>query len=448
MAHDTHFLRRLQRFEAGDLDLALGLYRDPRAVRLILECNPLPADAERVALALTDEPEPPHVVVTRDGRFVTCLSPGMSVKRLPVIARHRVDAGIDSSLRVGRADARITEVGGAAALIRRLTHSGHRLAREDFETIALLAPAIQPLLTRQLMRDSKWIQGFQRSMTPRRLRQDDPAHRRDLHTYMVACDTLKHLTLLSVYGMRSELDLGLPADVAAWVPVAVLLPGDAVGVAACAAYAAAMGPELLPGYAELWQQATDPAAALAPLVAAVALCVRSPHSRSDVLRCLADETAPVFDDPGGAEQMRVLVEMVRETFARDLVAENERGIRAMLRDNYRGEQGFSDDASDAIVDGVGGLTTAQCLAPGGLRFVVPWAAWAALRAPQDLYLPAATLAGMDLRYDLEVARLGLTAWLGYYRRGAPVARQTPKVGRNDPCPCGSGRKHKRCCLKG
>ena len=25
------------------------------------------------------------------------------------------------------------------------------------------------------------------------------------------------------------------------------------------------------------------------------------------------------------------------------------------------------------------------------------------------------------------------------------ARQTPKVGRNDPCPCGSGKKYKRCC---
>jgi uncharacterized protein YecA (UPF0149 family) len=22
----------------------------------------------------------------------------------------------------------------------------------------------------------------------------------------------------------------------------------------------------------------------------------------------------------------------------------------------------------------------------------------------------------------------------------------PKVGRNDPCPCGSGKKHKKCCL--
>jgi uncharacterized protein len=24
-------------------------------------------------------------------------------------------------------------------------------------------------------------------------------------------------------------------------------------------------------------------------------------------------------------------------------------------------------------------------------------------------------------------------------------RTTPKVGRNDPCPCGSGRKYKKCC---
>ncbi len=27
-------------------------------------------------------------------------------------------------------------------------------------------------------------------------------------------------------------------------------------------------------------------------------------------------------------------------------------------------------------------------------------------------------------------------------------REQPKVGRNDPCPCGSGRKHKKCCGRG
>jgi len=29
----------------------------------------------------------------------------------------------------------------------------------------------------------------------------------------------------------------------------------------------------------------------------------------------------------------------------------------------------------------------------------------------------------------------------------PVVRATPKVGRNEPCPCGSGKKYKQCCGK-
>ncbi|MEI9885828.1 MAG: SEC-C metal-binding domain-containing protein [Rhizomicrobium sp.] len=45
--------------------------------------------------------------------------------------------------------------------------------------------------------------------------------------------------------------------------------------------------------------------------------------------------------------------------------------------------------------------------------------------------------------------------LGRLRRGdqprtgeskRQVVNLTPKVGRNDPCPCGSGKKHKKCCL--
>ncbi len=29
--------------------------------------------------------------------------------------------------------------------------------------------------------------------------------------------------------------------------------------------------------------------------------------------------------------------------------------------------------------------------------------------------------------------------------GTTVRRETPKIGRNDPCPCGSGKKYKKCC---
>ena len=47
--------------------------------------------------------------------------------------------------------------------------------------------------------------------------------------------------------------------------------------------------------------------------------------------------------------------------------------------------------------------------------------------------------------------LALNAWTKgeALERGAPapatLVRPRPKVGRNDPCPCGSGRKFKKCC---
>lgn len=41
-------------------------------------------------------------------------------------------------------------------------------------------------------------------------------------------------------------------------------------------------------------------------------------------------------------------------------------------------------------------------------------------------------------------------WLARRGEGSPdpepVRRSQPRVGRNDPCPCGSGRKYKKCCL--
>ena len=27
----------------------------------------------------------------------------------------------------------------------------------------------------------------------------------------------------------------------------------------------------------------------------------------------------------------------------------------------------------------------------------------------------------------------------------PITRDEPKLGRNEPCPCGSGKKYKHCC---
>jgi SEC-C motif-containing protein len=42
---------------------------------------------------------------------------------------------------------------------------------------------------------------------------------------------------------------------------------------------------------------------------------------------------------------------------------------------------------------------------------------------------------------------GWRYWDGEIVGAKPFIRPEPKVGRNDPCPCGSGKKYKKCCGK-
>jgi uncharacterized protein YecA (UPF0149 family) len=35
---------------------------------------------------------------------------------------------------------------------------------------------------------------------------------------------------------------------------------------------------------------------------------------------------------------------------------------------------------------------------------------------------------------------------GQLELAVPSVRKVPKIGRNEPCPCGSGRKYKKCCM--
>jgi preprotein translocase subunit SecA len=38
-------------------------------------------------------------------------------------------------------------------------------------------------------------------------------------------------------------------------------------------------------------------------------------------------------------------------------------------------------------------------------------------------------------------------FLGAIEPQEPYVREQPKIGRNEPCPCGSGKKYKKCCGK-
>ncbi len=69
--------------------------------------------------------------------------------------------------------------------------------------------------------------------------------------------------------------------------------------------------------------------------------------------------------------------------------------------------------------------------------------------PSDMTIDAATLAGklrqefFEGKDDKETARL-MDVRLGQLPNERLVRRV--KIGRNDPCPCDSGRKFKKCCI--
>jgi hypothetical protein len=53
------------------------------------------------------------------------------------------------------------------------------------------------------------------------------------------------------------------------------------------------------------------------------------------------------------------------------------------------------------------------------------------------------------RVELRVVQQGMAHWAGLFSSVGPRVGEctVPKIGRNDPCPCGSGKKYKHCCFE-
>ena len=94
-------------------------------------------------------------------------------------------------------------------------------------------------------------------------------------------------------------------------------------------------------------------------------------------------------------------------------------------------------ANRAGKDGNGstGVGMAKTVSP------LPYPIWKSLREESSLEQPMNLL---DRKWDAAFAKDDETDFLSepYY------IRPFQKIGRNDPCPCGSGKKYKKCCLGG
>ncbi len=171
--------------------------------------------------------------------------------------------------------------------------------------------------------------------------------------------------------------------------------------------------------------------------------------------------------PPGSDEMVALQEMTHAYYSLFQVVDVQRGTGVAVRDLLRGETGF-------IVD-VGFGNTAQrhmivatriipvegFLMTGGAA--LPVDASVAERISKELkrtgYNPETFVyEQITPRQEAEVAAIvirecrstGMTSRIAYAEPGgqsrpSPGGSEVRRIGRNDPCPCGSGKKFKACC---
>jgi hypothetical protein len=459
MAHDEHFLRRLDRVQRADqVDYLLGLYRDHEFVRYLLTHVKLPPDAERVALAVEDSGDGPHAIVARDGGFVTCLGAGMRTGALPVVTRAHVEALAVKLERVREGLALARRRGlDAKRAVSRLETTGLALSREDFvATAALLGPATTVLTETYAGCVADILETI-----PLLVQRDlDPKLRRDWtrelagKTWGMAHAAVMHLDNAPRDWVEQWAELPVHARRSPFIPLVRTF--EVPFVARAAWIAGRLGKPFLPFYRQRYAAGADGLDFIEAGWGLVAMAVRHASLRGDAVRALQAPPAPgapdnaysrlvreqlagLANDIGGPDDAK-LVESVRTLGATEVVKRT-----GHLDDDspyaFRDPAQVPDDLALAMflqmpLDAFD-LTTGTAL--------VTAAVLSSARLPAEhLYLPAAFLHAVG-KEDLGECGTRLVERHRTYFVAPTVRREGPRVGRNDPCVCGSGKKYKKCC---
>jgi hypothetical protein len=456
--HAHHFLERLDRVTRAQTEFALELYRDHEAVHYVLEHVRLPAEAPRVALAIDDAREGPFVIVTRDGRFVTCLGVGMRHDH-PVVPRGQIDALLakvaDMRARKEIAQRELRPDEEEGNLFQRIVSRGSRFAREDFIAISafeqllgmapyltMLDMAVEALKLRAAMAHGVGKVVIKTSTTK-------AFEKLDRIEWSVA-----HLMVLSCAAERSNLDQIVETNQAGTgsPTMSCSLQAGSTFLLRAAWAAARLGKPALAGYKTSLAESKDWLMMLDAALGLGAIGLRHSGTLSDVRRILESHPMPPGDPPS------------------DPVSAARAAVCALVLDSVD----HADERTETTMK-IGRdfcVIMGQNLPEGHpLHFATPEAAPDALVRTAVLSLDAdvkdgriqqlvigalpvaARAAAEDFYYPREVVR----AWLGQWepeeslerlkRFAEPkkeAVRAEPKPGRNDPCPCGSGKKYKKC----
>jgi len=468
VGHDEHFLRRLDRVADDQVELALTLYRDQELLAEVLGRAALPEGTERLAISLDDPQQGPFVIVTRGGRFVTCLGKGMRLdadKSLPVLTKERLDAAVSKvermRERMGQAvraqrDGSLTTSGRVFA---RMRDHGLGVSREDVELLLQVRPLLNGALRKALWANLSCIVETRPHVCALRMDRLRPRDRDLVEAYGGAAWIYAHMMVLCDHEdvAHSAAQLGpLPGN--HWWMYAVAA-GD-LGTLAHTSRALWMlarhAKEVLPSVKAAGDDPTIQIVLLRELSLGV-IALASSKLRAEAMKALRSPSAvPPTDSYGQArENIGVDIGKAVRAVLEDTEVIDQIGLetgKVLVNSLIDGVLRPSEAQIGAIPDSVAralwpnlGFSLLGGQAPAEVELACQLPSLARMR-PEELYLPEAyvrRLPPMDIGTVVDLVRR--QARYSMLEKRPTVLRAAPKVGRNDPCPCGSGKKAKRCC---
>ncbi|MDI1445662.1 SEC-C domain-containing protein [Polyangium sp. 6x1] len=462
--HAHHFLSRLDRLSVPHLDVALSLYRDDPLLRHILNAARVPEGMERVAISLADPEKGPFLIVTRDGKFVTCLGAGMGVRDRHVITREQLDAITEKVITWReRTNRFLNSTGNATELMRALYERGQWLTREQFEGIAVWQPFLALELFKWMIEEAKAIDHL-RDLLLREVPKNGKLHRRwdeTLHGLWCRTWTLGHLSVLAAMdGMAPYQELPASAR-KAMSGLAYARPAVSQGLVGNALRglwgAARLGDHLFPYYKKAHEEAANVIEVADSVFTFAAIGLRYPALRAEVREALS----PSVPVPEGRSHLASVRRALTNVFLSDDEDPTDLPTRlARIGADFAVTLGKRAPSSSpyhfkAAADAPRDLARSALLLIDGcyladrelLTVMIMSLPWLARAKPEELYLPADYIAAVRAPFEPDYALALLRQDRRRLKdvRAAEAKEQQTGPARSAPCPCGSGKKYKRCC---
>lgn len=483
MGHAIHFLQRLERSTAQQAERALQLYNQPKLVSWLLRLLHLDDEVERIALSLDKEDQGPFAVMTSEGQFVTCLGKGMSLNDVYLVRYQRLMALWKKAAEHRDHELELKaweqETGKSwEDLFIRMLQQAEDFTQEDFVRLYAVQPVLQLQMFKTFISQCTQIldnkpQLLSKSQRPKAkdksqflsfwrrmwslphlamlLTKDGYKGMGEVHTFFQMLATNDAREIMKDASEELEFDLrqiSWPLFRQGYSPL---------GIRAIWIIGRLGKPMIAPLKKELLH---SPSFLLFTQSLFGLACIGLRHNKlkPEITKLLKQKQtmeviAQNFQSYNIPNQVYTyLLEALSNTT--DFKEESQRllrestfglfeGVETSTEYQYATLDDIPHDVTYSIMSNLpfNFITNRQELSR--FTFLLPWLAES---QAEELYLPKNLMSVFQGPWDMEACVELLRSHEEFYHV-PKIPTRTEKLGRNDPCPCESGKKYKRCCMR-